>query len=94
DGGYGTPLASDDLYLTTVAVEIDKGLYSQFGSATAANNYIAQLFAYNSVVYEREIKTRLKVGDIFLLTEESDPYTDTDSTKTRLDEVRDYWRAN
>ena len=94
DFGYGTPLASDDLYLTTVAVEIDKGLYSQFGSATAANNYIAQLFAYNSVVYEREIKTRLKVGDIFLLTEESDPYTDTDSTKTRLDEVRDYWRAN
>ena len=94
DFGYGTPLASDDLYLTTVAVEIDKGLYSQFGSATAANNYIAQLFAYNSVVYEREIKTRLKVGDIFLLTAESNPYTDTDSTAIRLREVRDYWRAN
>ena len=92
--GYGTPLASDDLYLATVAVEVDNELYAQLGSAAAANDYVAQLFAFNSVVYEREIKTRLRVGDVFLLTSESDPYTDTESTKTRLEEVRNNWRSN
>jgi hypothetical protein len=92
--GYGTPLASDDLYLASVSVEIDKDLYAQLGSAAAANDYVAQLFAFNSVVYEREIKTRLQVGDIFLLTSESNVYTDTSSTKTRLEEVEEFWRSN
>ena len=94
DFGYGTPLASDDLYLATIAVEVDDTLLADLGSAAAASDYVAQLFAYNSVLYEREVKTRLAVGDLVLITSESDPYQDTDSTKTRLDDFRNYWRSN
>ena len=101
--GFGGPLlesqrgsaalASDELYSATLAFELDDGLFSQMGSVAAVNSYLAELVSYVSVTYEAEIKTRLVVGDVVLYTTSADPYSGT-TTKTRLEEVRDYWRAN
>ncbi|MDG2461099.1 MAG: M12 family metallo-peptidase, partial [Luminiphilus sp.] len=95
DIGYGNTLAPDDLYVATIAVEIDDKLYEMFDSASAVSDYVAKLFAYNSVVYEREVKTKLQVGDLVILTNLSDPYPDYGkNNQTRLEQVRDHWRAN
>ena len=91
--GYGAPLAGNQLYSATLAIELDDALYSDMGSSpTTVNTYLAELVSYVSASYEAEINTRLLVGDVILYS--TDPYSNTTSTATRLGEVRTYWREN
>ena len=91
--GYGAPLAGNQLYSATLAIELDDELYSDMGSSpTTVNTYLAELVSYVSTTYEAEINTRLLVGDVILHS--TDPYSNTTSTATRLGEVRTYWREN
>ena len=91
--GYGAPLAGNQLYSATLAIELDDALYSDMGSSpTTVNTYLAELVSYVSTTYEAEINTRLLVGDVILYS--TDPYSNTTSTATRLGEVRTYWREN
>jgi len=102
------PAASDDGDLQTsaldsgvshtarVAVETDYEYFALFGSETAALEYMGDLFAYASTVYEREVGTSLLISFARLWPggADSDPWTATDGTDTALYELRDYWNAN
>jgi len=91
--GFGSTLLGNQLYTATLAVELDEALYSAMGSSpSAVDTYLAELVSYVSTTYESEIRTRLLVGDVVLYS--NDPYADTSSTKTRLTDVRNYWREN
>ena len=57
-------LAGNELYGATLAFELDDELYSQMGSASAVDTYLAELVPYVSTTYEAEISTRLLVGDV------------------------------
>ena len=64
------------------------------GSSTTANNYIGSLFNYIGAIYELESRTRLIVGDVFLWTTASDPWTQSSGTSAQLTEFRYYWTSN
>jgi len=80
-------------YVATVAVETDYEFYQLFGNTTTAQQYIADLFAYVSSLYQSEIDTRLQLGDIHLRTTASDPWTQ-DTTTCGLLEFGGYWHNN
>ena len=86
-------LAGNELYGATLAFELDDELYSQMGSASAVDTYLAELVSYVSTTYEAEISTRLLVGDVILYTSSADPYSGV-TTGDRLTEITDYWRDN
>ncbi|MDL1949072.1 hypothetical protein FBQ97_04565 [Acidobacteria bacterium ACD] len=76
-----------------------------FDNTTNAVNYIAQLVAGTSVIYERDAGSGVGNGvkvlqgyTIVRVGESSDPYSDTQGTVTsndpRLSEFRTYWNAN
>ena len=88
------PLSTGQLYKATIAIETDGEFYALFGNAANASQYIANLFAYASSIYERETNTRLTLGQINLWDNAStDPWTFT-STSTGLDAFQSYWEAN
>lgn len=63
-------------------------------NTTAASNYIAQLIALVTVVYERDLGVRLTIGSTVLRTA-PDPYaTDGTSTPAQLNEFGEFWRVN
>jgi len=92
DFGSGSEITEGELYLSKMAVELDDDLFAALGSAEAASDYVAQIYAYASLTYEREVKTQLQVSELFLYTQ--DPYQDTSSASARIEEVREYWRRN
>ena len=88
------PLSTGQLYKATIAIETDGEFYALFGNAANASQYIANLFAYASSIYERETNTRLTLGQINLWDNAStDPWT-FNSTSTGLNAFRSYWEAN
>ena len=90
--GFSEELGEGELYLATIAVELDDALYAQMGSVTAITDYLAQLMAYNSATYEKEAYTQLQIGDVILYT--NDPYPFTQDSGARLSAVSDYWQEN
>ena len=81
-------------YEAVVAIDLDFMIYEDLGSLQAVQNFVAELFAYTNVAYEREIETKLVVGDLRVRqTAEDDPYhTDDDlSTDCRLAELQNKW---
>jgi len=82
-------------YSARIAVETDYEFYARFGDATAAADYVGDLFAYGSTIYEAEVGTSLVVGslDLWAGGPDSDPWT-TSSCSSLLGEFRDYWNAN
>ena len=44
-----------------VAVDIDYALFEQFGTLENLQSYLAALFAYNNVMFEREVRTKLLI---------------------------------
>ena len=77
-------------------METDAEYYNHFGNTTAATNYAADLFAYASTIYEREIGTSMNVSYLRLWSggTASDPWTATAGTSAALDEFVTYWRNN
>ena len=91
------PLAQGTQYEAVVAVDLDYLTYEDLGSLQDVQNYIAELFAYTNVVYEREVETKLVVGDMRVRqTTDDDPYhTDEElSTACRLAELNNKWMGS
>lgn len=87
-------LSEGQRYQATVAIESDGEFFARFGNALSAEQYVANLFAYLTAVYEQETRTRLVLGYISLWADPAtDPWTFT-STSTGLQNFRNYWQAN
>ena len=87
-------LAQGTHYEAVVAVDLDYLTYEQLGSLQAVQSYVAELFAYTNVVYEREVETKLVVGDIRVRqTADDDPYYTHEELETdcRLAELKNKW---
>ena len=87
-------LADGTQYEAVVAVDLDYLTYEDLGSLQDVQNYVAELFAYTNVVYEREVETKLVVGDMRVRqTADDDPYhTDEElETDCRLAELQNKW---
>ena len=87
-------LAEGKQYEAVIAVDLDYLTYEELGSLQDVQNYVAELFAYTNVVYEREVETKLIVGDMRVRqTADDDPYhTDEElETDCRLAELQNKW---
>jgi hypothetical protein len=90
------PLGASYSYSARVAVETDWEFLDLFGGdEAAATDYVGDLFAFGSSIYEAEIDTSLYVSFLRLWpgTAEDDPWAAGDCTN-QLYELRDYWRDN
>lgn len=87
------------LHYADIAVDTDNELMlGKFANdTTAASNYIAQLLASMSVMYERDLKVRLRQGFTVLRTS-PDPYNELPvgggATGAQLNEFTNHWKAN
>ena len=86
-------LPAGQLYQATIAIDTDYELYRLFGGTSATTNYIGNLFNYISGIYEVELQTRLRLGNVYLWTTAADPWVET-GTSCRLYEFGRYWRDN
>jgi len=78
-----------------VAIDTDSEWLAGFNNNTAAaSDWIVNLFLAMNVMFERDIATRLLLGDVTLRTG-SDPYTVTNGNRSQqLYEFGEYWRVN
>ncbi|MDX2416921.1 MAG: M12 family metallo-peptidase [Xanthomonadales bacterium] len=78
-----------------VAVDTDTEWMAGKGNNTAtATTWIEDLFLSMNVMYERDVNTRLLIGDVFLRTG-SDPYTLSGSDRAAaMSEFGEYWRVS
>jgi hypothetical protein len=80
-------------YTARVAVETDYEFFQRFGNTTDATDYVGDLFAYASTIYESEVNTSLRVSYLKLWTTSADPWIQT-SCGSVLSEFRSYWIQN
>jgi hypothetical protein len=80
-------------YQAVVAVDTDTEWLAGFKNAGDASEWIADLFLAMNVLYERDVETRLLIGDVFLRTG-SDPYSPNPDTFAKLNEFGEYWMEN
>jgi len=84
---------SNTIYYASVAVETDYEFYSHFGSVSAATQYVSDLFAAASAIYQRDVKVILQVNYLSLWTTAADPWAAGDSSGA-LNEFISYWQTN
>jgi hypothetical protein len=102
DGLVSVPAAipAGTLLRATLAVDTDNELMQlKFADSTpAATNYIANLFALMTAVYERDLGVRLLQGTTFLrVSTTPDPYLQSgtgNASSAKLVEFASYWNAN
>jgi hypothetical protein len=89
------PLYTSTVYVASIAIETDFELYSKptLGSVTSVTQYVGDLVAASSAIYQRDIQVRKTVGILHIASTASDPWTAT-STSAALRELGDYWHAN
>lgn len=80
-------------YTARVAIETDYEFYALFNDVDAALAYIADVMAYSSTIYDREIDTDLLVPYVSLWTTPSDPWSQSNPT-CALYEMGEYWNGN
>lgn len=80
-------------YQATIAFETDFEYYQQFGNTTDATDYIGDLVAYSSTLYQSEVSTSLLVGDVFLNTSSGDVWQES-NVGCILYEFGRYWNDN
>jgi hypothetical protein len=97
-GGQTAPAAAaidgDTMLEAEVAIDATNEWYEHFGSLTAAQNYILNVMAQVSTIYENEVKVQIVVPYLRVFTTPADPYTDTTNTSTLLAELRSEWNTN
>jgi hypothetical protein len=82
------------MYFAAVAIETDYELYVKKGSSVPAlTQYVGDLFAAISAVYQRDVQVTLQVNYLSVWTTASDPWVTT-ASDTALYEFGDYWHAN
>lgn len=89
-------LASNVSHSAKLAIETDHEFYQLFWSETAALEYIGDLTAFASSMYEREANTSLVINYVRLWPEggSSDPWSIHSDTSSALGEFRSFWNAN
>ncbi len=85
--------AQASYYSARVAVETDWEFFQRFGNETDAMDYVADLVAYSSSIYDREIDTELYLSHVSLWNHSDDPWTQS-STSCALYEFGQYWNAH
>ena len=81
-------------YQAVVAVDTDSEWLDGFGDdESAALDWIIDAFLAMNIFYERDVETRLLIGDVILRTG-SDPYSTTASRFDQLNEFGTYWKNN
>jgi hypothetical protein len=80
-------------YTAQVAVETDYEFYLLFGNSTDAADYVADIIAYASGVYDSEVDTSLYLSHVSLWTTSADPW-DESSSICLLYQVGRYWNDN
>jgi len=75
------------------AIETDFELYDIFDSVTATADYVLDLLAYISVLYDADVEATILVGTIYLHTTAADPWVETTSA-CALFEFGRYWNNN
>ena len=88
--------AITSLHRATIAVDTDNELMNlKFSNnTTAATNYIANLIARMSIMYERDLLVRLVQGHTILRTGSGDPYNQSgtgSADSAKLNEFSNYW---
>jgi hypothetical protein len=90
-----TDIDGGTLLQATVAVDATVEFYERFGSLTATQNFILNLMAGVSTIYENDVRVKIEVGYLRIFTAEPDPYTDgSTSTSVLLADLRNEWTAN
>jgi hypothetical protein len=87
--------AAEVTHTAAIAVETDYEFYARLGGAQSALDYLGDLHAFASTIYERELNTNLVVTFVRLWPDGSstDPWSGT-STGTALSELRTHWIDN
>lgn len=80
-------------YYAGLIIETDYEFYQLFNDSAAAAQYVADLIAYVSSIYEAEINTQLRIEQLVLYTSPQDPW-DAESTSGALYELQSYYLAN
>ena len=99
-GSATSPESIAALRQATIAVDTDNEFMNlKFANnVTNATNYVAQLVALMSVLYERDLEVRLLQGTTFYrVSTTPDPYAQSGTGNAdgpKLDEFADYWSAN
>jgi hypothetical protein len=83
-------------YQAVVAVDTDNEWLDGFGNnRNLAMDWITDLFLAMNVLYERDVETRLLIGDVFLrVRTDPDPYSLNPDTFAKLNEFGEYWMEN
>lgn len=77
-----------------IAIDTDtEWMAGKGNNTTTALNWITDLFLAMNVFYERDVETRLLIGDV-LLRIGSDPYSVPSNRIDQLNEFAAYWRVN
>ena len=96
----GSTKAITSLHRAVIAVDTDNELMSQkfSNNTTAATNYIANLIARMSIMYERDLLVRLVQGSTVLRPSTTpDPYNQSGTggaDGAKLQEFTNYWRSS
>ncbi len=79
-----------------LAIDTDNEFMSEkfSNNTTAATNYISQLVALMSVLYERDLNVRFTIGTTILRTAPDPFVTDGSNTFAQLNEFGEFWRVN
>jgi hypothetical protein len=81
-------------FQAVVAIDTDNEWMAGKGNnPTTAMNWIADVFLAMNVFYERDVETRLLIGDVILRTS-PDPYSEPSDRSAQLDEFAAHWRYN
>ena len=82
-------------YEAVVAIDTDNEWLDGFNdNTTTAMNWITDIFLAMNVFYERDVETRLLIGDVTLRTGSDDPYTVPSDRVAQLNEFGAYWKDN
>jgi len=88
------PAGSAISYQAEVAIDTDNEWMAGKGNnTTTAMNFITDIFLAMNVFYERDVETRLLIGQVILRTT-PDPYSVATGRSEQLDEFAEYWRVN
>lgn len=95
--GTASSRSIDESTLLEAAIAIDATYewYSHFGTVNAAQDYLLNLMAQISTIYETEINVKILVPYVRIFTTSADPYTDgSTDTAVLLSDLRSEWNAN
>jgi hypothetical protein len=82
-------------YEAVVAIDTDNEWLDGFNdNTTAAMNWITDIFLAMNVFYERDVETRLLIGDVTLRTGSGDPYSEPSNRSSQLEEFGAFWKDN